>query len=343
MLYFKAEANSTVGGGHLHRCLALAKKCSVFGLDAEFIFSNSTPDFIQRVSDAGFKTHPINEQQWNSIEVYKKIIPEHSILVFDTDDIKYYSKELNETFNKNKIKTACYTITDQYEIWNDIIINPNIMALSHEYKTKPGAIKLLGPEYMVFRDEFKGTTPNPKNTGAKKNILISFGNADVSGLTSYILPLLEGLEELINRCMVIIGPLNKDSRTIKEIVASYDSMPIDIYEDVKDMIPLYKATDLAITSGGMGMWEMSLYEIKQLVIASSPREVSYVSHMDELGYIKKLGTFDQLPGKAECQSIIRQAIQENSTTFNLRKFRETVDPDGAERVVKMLKDVLLSF
>lgn len=340
MFYFKAEANSKIGGGHLHRCLAIAKKCRSLKVHAEFIFSNSSPDFIKKVSDEGFKYHIIKESQWNSVEIYKKIIHEHSILVFDTDDSKYFGRELNEDFNTNGIKTACYTITDQYEIWSDIIINPNIIAFTHEYKTKPGAITLLGPEYMIIRDEFIGTIPNPKNTDKKKNVLITFGNADVSSLTLYVLPQLQGLEEHINKCIIIIGPLNRDSKKIKEILASLDNIKIDLYENVSNMIPVYKEADIAITSAGMGMWEMSLFKIKQLVIASSPREVSYVDYMDKLGYIKKIGTYDQLPDKGEIQSIIRQAIHYNSPEFKLEEFRELLNPYGAELLIKRMKEVL---
>jgi spore coat polysaccharide biosynthesis predicted glycosyltransferase SpsG len=340
MFYFKAEANSKIGGGHLHRCLAIAKKCRGLNMHAEFIFSDSSPDFVKKVSDEGFKYHIIKESQWNSIEIYKKIIPEHSLIVFDTDDPKYFGRELNEDFNRNGIKTACYTITDQYEIWSDIVINPNIIAFTHEYKTKPGAITLLGPEYMIIRDEFIGTIPNPKNTDKKKNILITFGNADVSSLTLYVLPQLQGLEEDINKCIIIIGPLNRDSKKIKEILASLDNIQIDLYENVSNMIPVYKEADIAITSAGMGMWEMSLFEIKQLVIASSPREVSYVDYMDKLGYIKKIGTYDQLPDKSECQSIIRQAIHYNSLEFKLEEFRELLNPNGTELLIKRMKEVL---
>ncbi len=340
MFYFKAEANSIIGGGHLHRCLTLAKKCRALKLHAEFIFSNSSPDFIKRVSDDGFKYHIIKESQWNNIEKYKEIIPEHSIIVFDSDDPKYFERELNEKLNRNGIKTACYTITDRYELWNDIVINPNIIAFTHDYTTKPEAITLLGPEYMIIRDEFILTKPNPKNTGKKKNILITFGNADVSNLTGYILPHLQGLEQYINKCMVIIGPLYKDSKKIKEIIASLDSIQVDTHENVNNMIPLYKETDIAITSGGMSMWEMSLFEIKQLVIASSPREVAYVNYMDKLGYIKKIGTYDQLPDKAECQSIIKQAINNNSLEFKLEAFRETLNPNGAELLIKKMKEVI---
>jgi spore coat polysaccharide biosynthesis predicted glycosyltransferase SpsG len=341
MFYFKAEANSKIGGGHLHRCLTIAKKCREFKLHAEFIFSNSSPGFIKRVSDEGFKHHIIKESQWNSIKTYKEIIPENTIILFDTDDSRYYGKELNEGLNRNRIKTACYTITDQYKIWNDIVINPNILAHTHEYNTKPQAITLLGPEYMILRDEFKGVTPNPENKEVKKNVLISFGNADVSSLTSYILPQLQGLEELINKCIVIIGPLNKDTKKIKKIIASLDSIRIDIYENVNNLIPLYKETDIAITSGGMGMWEMSLFEIKQLVIASSPREVSYVNYLDKLGYIKKIGNYNQLPDKAECQSIIRRATKNDSIKFNLEEFRGILNPNGAELLVKKMKEVIL--
>ena len=341
MFCFKAEANSKIGGGHLHRCLAIAKKCRELNMHAEFIFSESSPDFVKKVSDEGFKYHLIKKYQWNSLKIYKSIIPEHSIIVFDTDDSRYFEKELNEEFNRNGIKTACYTITDQYEIWSDIVINPNIIALTHEYKTKPGAITLLGPEYMIIRDEFMGTIPNQKNTGKKKNILITFGNADVSSLTLCVLPQLQGLKEHINKCKVIIGPLNKDSKKIKDTVASTDNIQIDIHENVSNMIPLYKETDIAITSGGMGMWEMSLFEIKQLVIASSPREVSYVDYMDKLGYIKKFGTYDQLPDKAECQSIIKEVIKDNSKEFKLKEFRELLNPNGAELLVKRMKEVFL--
>jgi hypothetical protein len=64
--------------------------------------------------------------------------------------------------------------------------------------------------------------------------------------------------------------------------------------------------------------------------------------MDKLGFIKKMGIYDQLPDKSECQSIIKQAINNNSIKFKLEEFRETLNPNGAELLIKKLKEVIIS-
>jgi spore coat polysaccharide biosynthesis predicted glycosyltransferase SpsG len=94
---------------------------------------------------------------------------------------------------------------------------------------------------------------------------------------------------------------------------------------------------MAVTSGGMSMWEMALFCIPQLVIASSDREIEYTDYLAELKYIEKLANYSSLPEPSKIASKIEDLIMNGSLDkLNLENFSNALDPDGIKSTVSVL-------
>ena len=78
MIFFKAEANSSIGGGHLHRCISIANECIEQGLQVAFIFSDSASESIQKVKQLGFQSFEIPFETQLDFESYKDFVPSGS-------------------------------------------------------------------------------------------------------------------------------------------------------------------------------------------------------------------------------------------------------------------------
>lgn len=340
MLFFKAEANSEVGGGHLQRSLALARECYKNGLNVGFIFSESPDSAYEKVKEYGFEIFEIKREHQFDYKRYLKFIKRDSIIIFDTDDHHFYSGRFIEGFRKNGITTACYSITDSYEITTDVLINPNIISQIQNFKVADYTIKLLGPQYLIFREDFRNINVRGRYKNYPSSIILIFGNADINHLSLYFLDVIEDVRTNFSKINIVVGMLNPDLEKIKARIRKIQHQNIELHVNVSNMINIYKETDLAITAAGMAMWEMALFKIPQMVIASSNREMEYVNYLSELGYISKLGSFKQLLGASKMAAKVDNIIDKEINKLKLEEFRSVINPNGVVNIVNTFKKII---
>tara|TARA_R110002050_G_scaffold109799_1_gene221299 strand:- start:15376 stop:16410 length:1035 start_codon:yes stop_codon:yes gene_type:complete len=335
MIFFKAEANSSIGGGHLHRCISIANECIEQGLQVAFIFSDSASESIQKVKQLGFQSFEIPFETQLDFESYKDFVPSGSLILFDTDNFHFYSGNLINKLHLQNIKTACYTITDQHRITTDIIINSNIISKTHTYNSPKETIKLLGPEYLIFSPSFRSNTIVERTIHCFENLLLFFGNADSHNLTSYFLDVIHKSQKNFKKIIVVVGPLNKHKEGIENKISNYSNLNIEYHYNTSQISKLYERTDIAITAAGMTMWEMALYKIPQLVVASSEREIKYSKYLKTLRFIEYLGEFNNLQLTPKSQAIIIDDILDSNPfkTLALTDFKNAINPNGITKMV----------
>ncbi len=338
-IFIKAEANPAIGGGHLHRCLALAKVLTeTHKTNVEFIFSETSEHLMKKAAE-NFKIHIIEKNNQHNSSAYLSIISPESLIIFDTDNPAFYSGELINNLQKNNIKTACFTISDKNKIDTDILINMNIVAFKHNYKTSNKTLKLLGPQYLMFNPVFWKNIPF-KIHNSYKNLLIFFGNADPNGLTKKTTDNLSIFEKYFDEITVIIGNLNKDKEIIKNQTTKNNKVKVLNNISPEEIFEIYKNTDVAICSAGMTMWEMALFEIKQIIIPASQREIEYSEYLNELNFVCSPFNFQNLPSDNNLKKIFEK-IFENNFLNNLKTgdFKNNINPMG----IKKLANTILNY
>ncbi len=338
MIFFKAEANDRIGAGHLHRSIALAKECNSSNIKAGFIFSDTPQSLINKVIDEGFSVHYIKLNEQLNVDTYTDTIPKNSMIVFDTDDPQFYSGQLIEGLHENNIKTACYSINDSHSITTNILLNPNIISQIQNYHTAPYTKQLLGPGYMIFRNEFRKITRSKRLFKSPFNLLLIFGNADVKHLTIYFLNVIEKIKGNLNKVRIVVGELNPDLKEIVSRVKEINNIEIELHIKTRTIQTIYEDTDIAITSAGMAMWEMALYKIPQIVIASSNREVEYVKFLSELNYIHNLSPLFNIYSIDEMANSILNTIAFNKLKeLKTEEFCSIIDPNGIKNTIDAFK------
>ncbi|MCK4677198.1 MAG: hypothetical protein KAT48_03625 [Bacteroidales bacterium] len=334
-IFFKAEANNQVGEGHLHRCILLADECMKAGFGVGFIFADSSISSIEKAIKLGYKIHIITKQHQLDSETYLEFVPKYSLILFDTDNPIFYTGELISNLRINNIKTACFTISDLNEISTDILINPNIISKTHTYLTPKTTKKLLGPKYLIFNKEYRAINTKKKTFNYPLNLLLFFGNADTHHLTRYFIRIIDSLGFYLRKVIIIVGSLNSDTEEINDFIKNIESVEISLHNNISTnrMIQLYKETDIAITSAGKSMWEMALFYIPQIVIASSTRETTYTDYISQLGYIHKLCNYTELPtSKMMGAKIINILESRKMETLKTKEFYSIINPDGVKEI-----------
>ena len=335
MIFFKAEANPNIGGGHLHRCIAIATECQKQGQEVAFIFAETVESSTTQIKDLGFPTFFIDIKKQFELNTYTSIIPSGSLILFDTDDYHFYSGKLIDNLQSFGIKTACFTITDKHPISTDVLINTNIISKTHSYKTPIETIKLLGPRYLIFNSKFQKLEITPKEETNYQNLFLFFGNADANGLTHYILDIITQLKFQFKKVIVVVGALNPNKLEIEKSIAENSTLNIEYRYNTPNLVALYEETDIAITAAGMTMWEMALFKIPQLVIASSERELTYTSYLENVNFIHFLGSYNQIFSDENLASRIDSILKSKKLEkLDLDSFKNTINPNGITDMVK---------
>lgn len=333
--FFKAEANNVVGAGHLHRCISIAREIEKRGFQVSFIFSNSNKSEISKIKAIGWDIHQIDSNDELNAEKYLPFIPEGSFLLFDTDDSKFYSGDLIKKLRQRNVVTACYTITDKYPIDTDILINTNVVSATHHYITPAYTTQIIGAKYLIFNQQFRNNNEFHISPSKHKNILLFMGNADEKRLTEALLARLSEAVIDADKITILLGSLNTRKKEIQELLNDFP-YNFALVENVANMLALYDNTNLAITSAGMTMWEMALFKIPQLIVASSPREASYASFLDGKKYINLIGNYNKVPTSKELADSITESF--NSPNLDLDGFERLLDPDGIVKMVDQFID-----
>ena len=342
-IFFKAEANNQVGGGHLHRCLSLADECINAGFDVGFIFADSSISSHEKVIKLGYRIHLIPKQHQLDLETYLEFVPEYSLVLFDTDNPVFYTGELISNLRINNIKTACFTISDLNKISTDILINPNIISKTHTYLTPKSTKKLLGPPYLIFNKEYKAINTKKKPFNYPLNLLLFFGNADTHHLTKYFIRIIDSLESYLRKVVIIVGSLNSDIEEINDFIKNIESVEINLHINISTnkIIQLYQETDIAITSAGKSMWEMALFYIPQIVIASSPRETTYTDYISKLKYIHKLCNYTELPTSKMMEAKIIKILESRKMeTLKTKEFCSIINSDGVKLICDNFSQII---
>ncbi|NPA38137.1 MAG: hypothetical protein GXO47_14940 [Chlorobi bacterium] len=329
-VYIKVEANVKTGGGHLHRSLVLADEFKRFNCNVEFIVSYESADYTGKMA-GDYNVNVINDI-YNPSE-YAGIVKHNSLIIFDTDDNMFYSGQLVDYFREQDVKTACFTISNKYTYTTDFLINTNIIALSHEYITGDYTVKLLGPEYLIFKPQFAGTDLEKTEDN---NLLVYFGNADRYNLTERVLAYFEHRPGLFDKINVITGSLNKNIKTIKEICSRNEKIVHYHNLTTDGMIDVYKDSGVTIGSAGMAMWEMALFGIPQIIIASSEREVEYTDYLNRAGYVYKLSDYKHV-GAIDMEKELDEVLKSDILTIlKTEEFSSVINVNGVTKIVKSI-------
>jgi spore coat polysaccharide biosynthesis predicted glycosyltransferase SpsG len=333
MIFFKAEANSSVGGGHLHRCVSIAKECRSKNVQVGFIFANTPASEQKKVMDEGFSIFHIKKEDEINPKAYLEFAPPGSIIFFETDIPLFYSGELIDELRNKNIKTACYAINDEFKISTDLLLNANIIAKSLNYSTESYTNKLLGPKYMIFHEIFQNKVFNDGNLTFPADLLVYFGNADLLRLTLRFLDILPALSENFKSIKVLVGSLNPDSDTIQNKIKEIQNEKIELIINSPNISEIYEKVNLAFVSGGMSMFELSLFCVSTVVFPSNERENRYVKFMDKQNYVASIECANLLSNNELMKSISLAIINHRNKKYSTKALKELINPNGIQNIV----------
>ena len=249
-ILFVANAGTQVGGGHVMRCLTLARALSEGG--ARCVFA-ATPEVSALLAIFG----PGMDQEHATSLTPDALVDTVTGVEFDAVVFDHYGLGRAEhlTLADGRPTLVIDDLADR-PLGADLVLDsgPDRRALDYTLFVDGAARLLLGPDFAPVRPEFTALRADALNRrgGPVNRILVALGLTDVGGLTAKVVDRLRprlgsaGLD-------VVLGGQASSLKALSRIAAHDPRLTLHV--DTTDMAQLTYEADIAIGAAGSTVWE----------------------------------------------------------------------------------------
>lgn len=303
MIFIRTDSNLTISGGHIMRCLAIAKELMKLGIPVCFLIADTNPVHI--LDESGVP-YVILYSNWMDLSIeteqVRKLLEKenHPVLLIDTYQI---TKEyVNKLHPYCKIAYLGSKLEPLGEL--DLLINYSSAIDYDFYKNNYDnrTTLLLGPLYTPLREEFQNIKPMYREQVAR--ILVTTGNTDRYHMVDTLIRDLYSMTKIKQiKLDVIVGPMFEDK---DELHKKYDNDPnVILHDNVKSMAEIMKTCDLAISANGTTVYELSAVGLPTISFAMVEEQVKSAKALSDQGVIDYCGHSYENPSECVKQIIKR--------------------------------------
>ncbi|WP_165786820.1 UDP-2,4-diacetamido-2,4,6-trideoxy-beta-L-altropyranose hydrolase [Aliarcobacter cryaerophilus] len=318
-ILFRCNSSSTIGLGHVKRCLVLAKRLKECNKNLKIFFAtqNLFGNINEEILKSGFSIYSIRDNSVEMLDYFVKGL-QINLLIIDSYDIDYkFEEEL-------KIKNPVLKIVSFDDMINphgaDIVINHGIQAKEKEYKKilSKDTKLFCGSEYTLLRDEFLETK---KTKVIGNSVAIILGGNDILNLSSKIADL---LLEINNKYKITI--------ITTSVNPNIDQLnpKLEILIDISNMAQVLSYKELIICSSSGALFEvMSLkkkfinievaqnqkvvsdfLEKKRIKTTIKAKNLSLKELEKKIDYINKKDVYKKLDLKFSKYKLVKKILEE---------------------------------
>lgn len=260
------------------RCLTIAKNLQKQNVNVVFWMEALAGNLIHYVQQEGFEVI----SNVRKSDLY--IIDHYKIEERWEKELRNYTGKIAVIDDLANRPHDCDLILDQNVI-------PNFES-RYDGLVPKNCIKLLGPKYLIMRDEFIEARQNLNDRNNQvERLLIFMGGTDPTNETIKILKALIHFPDRFNHIDVVVGNGNTHKEEIKQICSKQGYY---YHCQINYMAKLMKRADFSIGAGGSTTWErcyIGLPSSSTVVAENQSRTTKYAY---ELGAVLNLGWHEKV-------------------------------------------------
>lgn len=345
-IFFRVDADNFIGTGHFFRCLFLARELKKKGLFSTFLIVEPAEKIRHLLKREGIEIRAIPAEYafvssylLRCINNLKKNI---SLLIVDHPEGPFYNPEFQINIRKSNIPLMMITFRSEKHFYADVVHNQNLFALTEKYSAEPHTRLLLGPEYIILDERYLTLRHNNRDVRNRvETFFVFFGGVDCSGLTLKVLRALTMLEEIPGKIITVVGALYSQERELRTFLHDHPELPVELHVNTSNMPLLMAEADLAITSGGMSIWELACLGIPDIIISTSEREKVHTPLLDQRGACLYVGHYDEVSEKQITDSVKKLAGDRQQREAMSKAAMNVVDGSGTQKVVQHMMELLV--
>ena len=333
---FRADASSTIGGGHVMRCLALVEALNNSGWHCSLACHVGTRETVAIPKkleldiidlEPGRDIDAICERKDSKIEL---MVVDHYQLDADYHrQCRTFTEKIfviDELMNR---QLDCDYLLDQ---------SPGRNEKDYRDLVSDRCELMLGPGYALLRRGFAKQRQESMQRRQKcsevSRLVISFGASDIHNLTLAALQA-TSLLKFKGSIDVVLGGGNKNVSKIETLISHMDA-DVVIHHDVANMEELMKQADLAIGGGGISAWERCTLALPALVVLEADNQLANVRGLQEAGAAQYMGLATEVNSKIIAEYLNDTLVDQSRLERMSVAAANLCDGNGVSRVIHRL-------
>lgn len=337
-LLIRADANSTIGSGHVMRCLALAQEWKARGGDVTFALGDGAGAIAQRLLDEGMEVTRVTSVPGSGEDAREtsKLARSFDWLVLDGYGFGAAFQHTVSQAGTPFLVLDDYGHADHY--YAALLLNQNISASDASYPSvEPGTQLLMGTRYSMLRTEFRTATYEPP-TFPPRRLLVTMGGGDPDNVTGTVIQALNHLDLEEAVVTVLSGGNNVHYDDIQERLSA-SPFESRLIRNAQDMPGLIAESDFAVSAGGSTCWELALMGRPNLIVSLAVNQNGIAQGLDAAGVSLHAGWFNEVTDESLAEQLAPLLKDSEKLSEMSRRGRDLVDGNGASRVA----DAMLSY
>ena len=344
---FRVDSSTQIGGGHLFRCLTLAKALRREHWQCVFLTLNTPGNLNQLINDNGF--HLVVAENGGAMEAQSDAFLWRNWILsqpYSVDLVVADHYQLDASWHKI-IKALCSALLVIDDLANrdyrcDALLDQSTGRLVDDYQGKvPSDCRmLLGTQYALLREEFAALRPKAlakrQATEVINRLLIAISATDPNNVTLEVLQALKasGCEQQLNEIHIILTSQAPGIPAVQRYLKQ--QLPhAQLHIDAQHPEDIIFRCDFYIAAAGTSLLERHSLGLSGILlcIADNQRHIAEASL--QMGSVSTVLKPEQL--RAELGNCVKRLIT-SPQKARLRSLTaaQQCDARGCERVVKTL-------
>ncbi len=290
----RTDASVAIGTGHVMRCLTIARLLRSNGCHVTFLMYFMPGHLIEHVESCGFQV--IQEMQEADVcivdhygidKVWESAIRPHVRKVVVVDDLANRQHDC------------------------DLLLDPNMLpdfTNRYRYLIPTHCVQLLGPSYLILRDEFLLERIKVQSRSrVVQRLLVFMGGSDPTNETLKVLHALQRAGQIFSHVDVVVGSSNSQKSVIKGICRREG---YHFYCQIDYLASLMGKADFSIGAGGSTTWERCYVGLPSAsTIVAENQQVATETAAD-LGAVWNMGWHEEVTEQAYEELILSLPTKE---------------------------------
>lgn len=345
MIWIRADANETIGTGHIMRCISIARALKQCGQQVCFITADDSGTPILESRGQEYRIlHSDYRNMEDELPELRRLLAENTPDFFLADSYfvtRRYLQEIRKIVPVGILDDMPQTYM-QTNMQADILINYNIFADASLYGVDAAGADaacgryLLGTDYVPLRSEFEGADYTVREKA--ETVLVTTGGSDKYNIAGQFLK-----KALADPCtaalryLVVSGSYNVHLPELRELESTHENVCVRC--NVANMSELMRESDIAVSAGGSTMYEISAVGVPVICFSFVDNQERIVRGFVEKGLTCFGGDYLR-QGEAMLDGMV-SSVRRLAADPDLRrsfsgKLKKIVDGRGAMRIAEKL-------
>lgn len=348
---FRVNASTSIGLGHLMRCLALAQALNKEQFDSVFLVNSEAETICQSREDWVGKVIvvPSNINVDEELSFIAQQCNDEKAQVFVLDGYQF-DDGYRANLKPLSIPIICFddsSLDSQNPpccLHADIIINGVSDAVQVDYQQANPTSKLcVGDKFRVLRDEF--VTVKTNDLDNRKRVTISMGGSDPLDLSRPLLIALKN-KNLNDKLTLITGAAYANLDWLKEF-KQYNAFNFEHIHDCQHIAQVFADSRWVISAAGGSQFELQSCGAPASLLIVADNQLGATSSATKQGWCTSFDCRNVLDNPQRAQlvnSVVEQMIAMLHAPERLQEMSRnallTADVLGAKRVVSCIKQTI---